>query len=326
MTTLTLKELASDVQDFVKFKRAMGYSYHRGELMLFSLQRFARDRLPARSVRRAKLSLEETARAWLSRAENRKGNTVAQEFAVVRQFCLHRRRRDPHGFVPEQAWAPKTELPFLPYIFSRQEVHRLLIAAGRYQHRNIGPILMRILLLVLYCTGLRFGEAVRLRLPDVDLERRVFFIRESKGRSRFVAFGDDLAREIKRWLAERDRIIRVAGTPGPQALFLRRNGKALSIKVAGTALTRLVRDEGLKPSRGRLGPRPYDWRHAFAVHRLTDWYRKKVDIHARLPWLSAYMGHVNVLGTEVYLHATPELLRLVSQRFATRLRLARRVQ
>ena len=326
MTQLALKELEHDVLDFLKFKRAMGYSYIRGELMLTRLQQFVRHHLPACSGRKAKMSLEKIAHAWLSRTANRKGNTVAQELTVVRQLCLHRRRRDPHGFVPEQAWTPKTGLPFLPYIFSRQEVRRLLIAAGRYRGRNVGPVLMRTLLLILYCNGLRFGEAVRLRLSDVNLERRTFFIRESKGRSRIVAFGDDLADEIKRRLVERDRIVSTRDTQDPGTLLLRRNGQAFSLKVAGNAVTRLVRDEGLKPARGRVGPRPYDWRHAFAVHRLTDWYRKKVDFHARLPWLSAYMGHVNVLGTEVYLHATPELLGLASQRFAATLQSARRIK
>ena len=52
------------------------------------------------------------------------------------------------------------------------------------------------------------------------------------------------------------------------------------------------------------------------MRRLTAWYQQGVDVHARLPWLSAYMGHVNVLGTAVYLHATPELLQLASDRFA----------
>src|SRR5690349_19754705 len=102
MTTLTLRELALDVRNFLEFKRAMGYSYVRGELMLTSLQCFARKRLPHGSKRHARISLEDTARAWLSRTENRKGNTVAQEFAVVRQLCLHRRRYDPRGFVPER--------------------------------------------------------------------------------------------------------------------------------------------------------------------------------------------------------------------------------
>jgi integrase len=325
MTQLTLKELEHDVLEFIKFKRAMGYSYIRGGLMLASLEQFARRQLPAGSGRKAKISLQETAHAWLSRTANRKGNTVSQELSVVRQLCLHRRRRDPRGFVPEQTWAPKTELPFLPYIFSRQEVRRLLTAAGHCQRRNVGPVLMRTLLLILYCTGLRFGEAVRLRLSDVNLERRTFFIRESKGRSRIVAFGKDLADEIKSWLVERNRIVSAQGNQDPGTLLLRRNGRAFSVKVAGDAVTLLLRNEGLKPARGRVGPRPYDWRHAFAVHRLTDWYKNKVDIHARLPWLSAYMGHVNVLGTESYLHATPELMRLASQRFEAHLKSARRI-
>ncbi|MDP3843273.1 MAG: hypothetical protein Q8Q81_11890 [Oxalobacteraceae bacterium] len=67
-----------------------------------------------------------------------------------------------------------------------------------------------------------------------------------------------------------------------------------------------------------------NYRHAFAVHRLTDWYRKGVDIQAKLPWLSAYMGHVDVLGTEVYLAATPELMQFASQRFHGRLQKARK--
>ena len=59
----------------------------------------------------------------------------------------------------------------------------------------------------------------------------------------------------------------------------------------------------------------YTW---ITVHRLTQWYEQDIDIHARLPWLSAYMGHDNVLGTEVYLHATSELLQIASDRFAHR--------
>ncbi len=76
----------------------------------------------------------------------------------------------------------------------------------------------------------------------------------------------------------------------------------------------------MKPRRDRAGPRPYDFRHTFAVHRLMAWYHKGVDLHAHLPWLSAYMGHDNLLGTETYLTATPELLRVASNRFAHRFR------
>ena len=123
MTQLTLKELEHDVQDFLKFKRAMGYSYIRGELMLTSLQQFARHHLPAGSGRKAKISLEKTAHAWLSRTANRKGNTVAQELTVVRQLCLHRRRRDPLRI-------------------SRKEGHRFT-ASRSMVSCHAGPVLMK---------------------------------------------------------------------------------------------------------------------------------------------------------------------------------------
>ena len=70
--------------------------------------------------------------------------------------------------------------------------------------------------------------------------------------------------------------------------------------------------------KGRTGPRPYDLRHAFAMHRLSQWYSQGVDLHSRLPWLSAYMGHVDIIGTENYLNATPELLALAGNRLRRR--------
>jgi integrase len=81
-----------------------------------------------------------------------------------------------------------------------------------------------------------------------------------------------------------------------------------------------LRKLGIKPQSGRIGARPYEFRHAFAVHRLTAWAEEGLDIHAKLPWLSAYLGHQNVIGTEVYLKATPRLLELASDRFEQHLR------
>jgi integrase len=319
MNSITLTELTRDIKDFLEFKRAMGYSYRRCEFTLESLKRFAR----SRRIRgnRSRIDLDEMVKAWLARPGRRKANSIASEFGAIRQLCLYRRRRDPDAFVPDVGWAPKGKLPFTPYVFSRKEVSQLLRAAERYRHANVGPELMRTLLLILYCTGLRFGEAVRLQLPEVDLSQRTFLIRDSKGRTRYVPFGEDLGRELVDWFSMRRRIMSSRSVTGTDAIFLRDDGRVLDIKRAWEAVTRLVRLEGLKPSRGRAGPRPYDWRHTHAVHRLTEWYRKGVDVQARLPWLSAYMGHLNVLGTSVYLHATPELLRLASQRLKNRLNL-----
>jgi len=329
MSMITLTGLARDVESFLAFKRALGRPYQRAELMLRSFQRFAQayaDKAGKRSGSRERISLEGVIRAWLSRPSVRKPVTAGLELGLLRHLCLYRRRRDRRGFVPEQAWAPQTESPFAPYVFSHAQIRQLLDAASRHRGRNIWAGMLRMLLLVLYCTGLRFGEAVRLQMGDVDLEKRVLFIRESKGKSRHVPFGTDLARELRTYLRDRTSIVRASAKPSPNAVFVRKNGRPLTLQTASEAVRRLLRRQGLKPKAGRMGPRPYDVRHAFAVHRLTDWNRKGLDVHARLPWLSAYMGHSNVLGTEDYLHATPELLRLASRRFEKRFHETRRKQ
>jgi integrase len=199
-------------------------------------------------------------------------------------------------------------------------VQQLLHLTRKLGGHPFRRITYRTLILILYCTGLRFGEALRLRLRDLDLATGTLFVLESKGRSRWVPCHRSLCRELRRYL-----VIRRAFAPaGPDdRLFVgtdrtRLPTTNLTTKTASDTVRRLLRTAGLKPAVGRMGPRPYDFRHAFAVHRLTRWYRAGVDLHARLPWLSAYMGHDDLLGTETYLSATPELLALAGGRFRRR--------
>jgi site-specific recombinase XerD len=130
-----------------------------------------------------------------------------------------------------------------------------------------------------------------------------------------LAIRDDLIAQLRQYLQHREQVLVASRAGSSMALFIRRDGSALTVRAASDALRGLLRDLGMKPPRGRSGARPYELRHAFAVHRLTAWALEGADVHAKLPWLSAYLGHVNVLGTEVYLKATPQLLELASQRF-----------
>jgi site-specific recombinase XerD len=292
----------------------LGYPYLRGEATLRSFQRFATRNLE----RNGTLDLAAAINLWLARLPFRKPVTRGFELGPVRQLCHFRRRRDPKGYLPSVSLAPQTESHYVPHIFTIEQIRALLEAAGRHQGRNFWPDLLRLLILTTYCTGLRLGETVRLRCVDVDLRTRVLHIRASKGRTRLVPFGADLAREFHQYLPQREEMLRRKRQDRADALFIGRYGRAITLKATSDILRRMLRQMGLKRPRGRIGPRPYDLRHAFAVHRLTAWYREGADIHARLPWLSAYMGHVSVLGTETYLHATPELLQFASDRFARR--------
>ena len=70
-----------------------------------------------------------------------------------------------------------------------------------------------------------------------------------------------------------------------------------------------------RPAGTRYQPRLHDLRHAFAVHRLTSWYRQGADVQRLLPMLSVYLGHVHLRHTQVYLSMTPELLGEAGRRF-----------
>ncbi|MEP7283095.1 MAG: tyrosine-type recombinase/integrase [Rubrivivax sp.] len=318
-TKVSAAILVGDVAKFLAFKRAMGMGYVRAGFVLNGFVRFVRDQYGEDGA-----ALDEIVTRWAARIEGRKAITVGQEFGVVRQLCLFRRRSDPRGFVPEHAVAPVRESVFVPYIFSREEVLALLSAASRHEGRNLWGAMLRALTLVLYCTGMRLGEATRLRLDDVDLHRAILTVQHSKGRSRILAIREDLVAELQQYLRRREDLLATRGDADPGTLFIRRNGSALTLQAASDALRLLLRELGLKPPRGRAGARPYELRHAFAVHRLTAWAADGVDVHAKLPWLSAYLGHLNLLGTEVYLKATPQLLELASQRFEQHVRDKRR--
>jgi integrase/recombinase XerD len=315
MNTITLAALARDIEEFILFKRTLGRRYEAAAVLLYRFRRFAEEYVEASSKRR--VPLDALIRAWLSRPGVRKATGTAQQFGMIRELCLYRHRRDPSSYVPDRKLAPRRGPRFLPYALSHDHVRTMIKAARRHPGRLFWGEMLELLLLMLYCTGLRPGEPLRLRMADLDLKTRTFFIRDSKGKTRIVPFEADLARTIERYLRRRAAL---ASGSSSEYLLLDRNGQALKMRNVTQIICKLFRRVGLKPAHGPGGPRAYDFRHAYAVHRLTDWYRKGVDLHARLPWLSAYMGHDDLLGTEVYLHASPTLLRVASRRFAKRLK------
>ena len=83
----------------------------------------------------------------------------------------------------------------------------------------------------------------------------------------------------------------------------------------GRVFRALVSEAGLKAEPGGRGPSLHSFRHSFAVHRLLRWYREGENVQAKLPLLSAFLGHVDIASTQVYLDMIPELLEQVHLRF-----------
>jgi site-specific recombinase XerD len=257
MNSIFKSTIGNELEAFLKFKRARGYRYVRAEFMLRDFDRFLVSIVQSRNSWR----LERAMLAWIGRLPDRKANTMAAELNVIRQFWKYLRRLDTHRFKNEPLWPHlKTTNRFMAYILSPAQVRLMLRLIGRLDRPLFRRHLYRALFLVLYCTGLRFGEALRLRIRDVDFRRSVLFIAEFKGRSRWVPFLSSLATELKRYLKARRSF--VGGDPRPSdRLFVGANLRHLPVVTAGNTFRKLFRMSGMKPARGRAGPRPYDIRH-----------------------------------------------------------------
>jgi integrase/recombinase XerD len=311
MTASFGSSFAEELAGFLRFKRSLGYSYLRAEYTLREFDRFLQEHAAQDHWR-----MDQAMLAWLASKPKRKAVSVSMDAAVLRQFCVYLRRVPAHSHLHEPIW-PRlpTETNFVPYILTEDNVRQLVVLSEQLGRPAFRSDLYRALILLLYCTGLRFGEALRLRLRDVDTSTAVLWVEKFKGRARWVPFHRSLSQELEKYLAAR----RAIASPSPdERFFVGSTGRALPVSTAHGTLQKLFQKAGLKPARGRVGPRPYDFRHAFAIQRLSRWYREGADLHSRLPWLSAYMGHTDILGTEAYLTATPELLELVGARLHRR--------
>jgi integrase/recombinase XerD len=182
---------------------------------------------------------------------------------------------------------------------------------------SLRPVVVSTLIGLLYATGIRIGEALNLTLRDVDTRHRLIEIREGKfKKSRYVPLSPSTATHMRAYLERRKR---AAFSTAPNAyVFLNVIGTKHGHPGFETAFLEILRSIGLRGPKGERGPRIHDLRHTFAVNRLSAWYRQGVNLGSKLPLLSTYLGHSTVTGTEVYLHATAQLLESAGRRFHER--------
>jgi integrase/recombinase XerD len=204
-----------------------------------------------------------------------------------------------------------------PYIYSTAELERLLAAAAALPsaYYRLQPDTYHTLLLLLYGSAIRIGEALALSLRDVDLIQGVLTIRETKFfKHRLVPIGPKLRQVLHRYVQQR----RALPLPEEEAscFFCNRSGRSLHHNEVGTIFRRLRTQAGIRRRSGpRSQPRLHDIRHTSATHRLITWYREGQDVQQLLPYLATYLGHRDLESTQRYLTLTPELLAHASARF-----------
>jgi integrase/recombinase XerD len=236
--------------------------------------------------------------------------TWYKKYSVMRGFFRYWRARNELCTLPLPPPRRSPVQTFVPYVYSRTELRRLLVAAGAVQRQFncvIDPRTFRTLLLFLYGTGAMIGEAVELKQTDVDFRRNLVNIQASRvNRSRVIPIGSDLHDILFAYRRCHHKSAAVQDSP----FFVTRDGERIKSDTANQTFQRVRKEARIARQDGaRYQPRMHDLRHTFAVHRLTAWLKHRADMNRMIPALSAYMGPHDLGEAERYLRLTPERFR-----------------
>jgi integrase len=305
--------LAPHIERFLTHKRALGRRFDSEEMTLRLFDRYLVDC----GVRTPRDVTSGVVDAFLASRPRPRPRSYNQLLGVLGRLCHWLVTRGVLDRSPVQARPRRGSSARTPVILGPEHVERLLLLAGQLSDKYGGELrgpTFRTIFAVLYALGLRVGEVCRLRVDDVDWERRVLVIRESKfGKSRLVPFGPRLGQSLASYLDAR----RACGPPlAPAAyVFSVGRGHPLRRQAIGRILRRFRSQLGLVLPAGASPLRVHDLRHSFATRALLRWYRTGVDPAQRLLLLSTFMGHVQPESTAVYLTITAELLEIAGTRF-----------
>lgn len=192
--------------------------------------------------------------------------------AVLRFFAAHV-LHEPS--LAEALPAPRRERS-MPTVLAISEVKRLFAALANPKHR--------LMAFLLSSSGIRVGEMVRLRVADLDPERRLIHVRRGKGgKDRFTLYSDAAVQAVERYLAFAE--------PGDWLFTGAREGRPISARSVQKVVAAAGRRAGI-----RRRVTPHTLRHSFATHLLEQ----GVDVR----YIQELLGHASPATTQIYAHVT----------------------
>lgn len=286
--------LTRGVESYLEVRRAMGFALHSEGSLLHSFAKYS-------DIEGKRHICTETAIQWAGLA--RSITTRARRLGQVIRLARYLRAEDQRHELPHAVFGNEKGPRPVPYIFSADNVKRLVQAASELGRRNpfrgqtYGTFFS-----LLACTGLRVSEAIRLRFEDVTADGLI--IRCSKFRkSRLVPLHTTAQVGLERYLQKRRPF-----APFDDHVFVSLRRRPLLVGDAETAFRTAAQEIGLKREPGLPRPTIHSLRHTFAVRSLENCPDGRDRITKHMLALSTYLGHSKVADTYWYLEATPELM------------------
>jgi integrase len=297
------------LEAFIEQKRRLGYKYDTTRKKLHQFSLFTLNYSIENKILSKQLVTE-----WTAKRKNESVKNWADRSSYLRQFALYLQNLGYPVFIPPENHKLRRG-DYIPYIFTHEEIKCFFCVVDSIpphplsnRHQSY-PLLFRLL----YCCGLRISEAVHLKISDIDFEKGVLLIRESKfNKDRMIPLSATLAEMFVRYQALFNRY------QAPEDYYFRNK---IRTPLTGDHVYARYREmlwkAGISHGGKGKGPRIHDFRHTFCVHTLAKQVKNGIDLYVALPILSTYLGHSSVGATQRYVRLTaeayPELIEKVSQ-------------
>lgn len=300
---------ARELDRYLTIRRSLGYDLSTAERILRRFIAFAHQE-------GAEHVSTDLFLRWQEAFGQANRQTWARRLGVIRLFAQWLHGIDQKHEVPPQTLIPSRYRRARPYIYSDEEIRRILETAAQLPSVNgIRALTYSTLFGLVAVTGLRISEALSLNAADVDLDAGVLALRRGKlGKARLLPISHSTAARLEAYARERDRLLGMPSEP----FFVSDHGKRLTDCSARYNFATVCQMLGLRPAqkfhRHGRGPRLHDLRHTFAVRTLLNWYRTGKEPAREMIKLTTYLGHTDPAHTYWYIEAVPELLDLASRR------------
>lgn len=304
------KSLQQGVKDYVHMKKAMGFSFYDQELRLRNFCKFMNKN------KQKKITLD-LAKKWALDGVKNPTWWHAKQLSVLRAFAIYWKTIEPKTEIwPHNYWPIRYQRKN-PYIYSNNEVQKLLRACYSLEPKNsIRPLTFYTLFGLIAACGLRVSEALSLTNDDVDIKSGIITIRVTKfNKTRAIPVHETVRRKLNKYVESRKNHCEQVGIEplASAPFFITLKGGAVSDGVVEWTFNKIALRCGVRKE-SRRGPRIHDLRHTFVVRTLESWYQQKKDVEPLLPILSTYVGHAQPGSTFWYMTITPELMALASER------------
>ncbi len=287
--------------EYVNYKHSLGFKYSYCEqskvnrMLAFIYSNSKSDPILALSP--------ELVNAYALKRGNESARSLHTRQSHIRQFALFLNLRGIQAYVYPKELV-KTTGNFIPYIFTKDEISRILREADAIEPNKNKfvntPYIYPAVIRILYGCGLRVSEALDLKCEHVDLNNGILVIMNGKNNvSRLVP----VSKSLRQYLSMYDLKVERARNP---YFFPALHNERYSPTTIRNQFRRLEDKADISQLSNGKYPRVHDLRHTFSVHALEQMIHKGMDPYCSLPILSTYLGHKGVESTEKYLRLTKQ--------------------